>query len=853
VSAGRTPSKWKAGVGALVAITLLTSLLSVTTNSDRAAAASLPPGFQEEIVFAGFTEPTAVRFSSDGRVFVAEKSGLIKVFDSLADTTPTVFADLRTNVHNYWDRGMLGLALDPNFPANPWVYVLYAYDAAIGGTAPRWGSVGGTFDGCPTPPGPTDDGCVIAGRLSRLQALGNTMTGAEQVLIEGWCQQYPSHSVGSLAFGADGALYVSGGDGASFNFVDYGQDGSPVNPCGDPPGGVGGTMSPPTAEGGALRSQDVRTPGDPVSLNGAILRVDPATGAGLPGNPMASSSDPNARRIVAYGLRNPFRITTRPGTNEVWIGDVGWGDWEEINRLIDPASEPVDNFGWPCYEGDGRQGGYDAANLNICENLYAAGTGAVVGPYLRYHHNDLVVPNDVCPRGGSSIAGTSFAFSSGGSYPSEYRSALFFADYSRRCIWAIPAGSNGLPDLSKMRTFVGGAAQPVDVQIGPGGDLFYVDLGGTVRRIRYFSQNQPPSAVATADPTNGPAPLTVAFDGTASSDPDGDALTYAWDLDGDGAFDDATTATAGYTYTQPGTFTAGLRVTDPSGASAIAPVTISAGNAPPAAEIDTPAAGTTWKVGDVIAFSGHATDAQQGTLPASALTWSLVLQHCPSNCHEHVLQTFSGASGGSFVAPDHEYPSHLELRLTATDAGGLTDTRTRQLDPQTVDLTFNTNPSGLTLAVGSMSAPTSFTRTAILGSTLSISAPSPQASGGTTYEFVSWSDGGAQTHNVVANASGSYAAMYQVRLGGPVISQVTARPGPGRVTITWTTDIPADSQVEYGLTRDYGSTTALDRNLETNHSVTISPLARKTQYLFEVLSRDGVGNLASATGSFRTK
>jgi glucose/arabinose dehydrogenase len=849
---GRRSPKRAGRLGALVAITMAASSVVVVGTTEPAAAASLPPGFQEEIVFAGLTQPTAVRFSPDGRVFVAEKSGLVKVFDNLSDTTPTVFADLRTQVHNFWDRGLLDVALAPGFPTDPWVYVLYTFDAAIGGTAPRWGSVGGTSDGCPTPPGATADGCVVAGRLSRLQASGNVAVGSEQVLIEDWCQQYPSHSIGSLAFGADGALYVSGGDGASFNFVDYGQDGAPVNPCGDPPGGVGGSMSPPTAEGGALRSQDVRTTGDPAGLNGAILRVDPATGAGLPDNPMASSSDANARRIVGYGLRNPFRITTRPGTNEVWIGDVGWSSWEEINRLVSPTAAPVDNFGWPCYEGDGRQGGYDAANLTICENLYAAGTTAVEAPYFRYHHNDLVVPNDVCPKGGSSVAGTSFAFSSGGSYPAEYGGALFFADYTRRCIWAIPTGTNGLPDIAKRRTFVGGAAQPVDLEIGPGGDLFYVDLGGTIRRIRYFNQNQPPIAVASANPTNGAAPLTVAFDGTASSDPDGDALTYAWDLDGDGAFDDAAAATASYTYTQPGTHVATLRVSDLSGAAATSSVTISAGNTPPEAVIDTPAAGTTWKVGDTITFSGHASDPQSGTLGASALTWSLVLQHCPSTCHEHPLQTFTGTAG-SFVTPDHEYPSHLELRLTATDPGGLSDTTSVRLDPQTVDLTFGANPAGLTLAVGSTSEPAPFTRTAILGSTLSISAPSPQASGGTAYEFVAWSDGGAQTHTIVANAAGSYVATYQVRLGGPVISQLATRPGPGRVTITWRTDVPADSQVQYGRTTSYGSATSLDRTLVTSHSVTITGLARKAQYFFQALSRDAAGSLSSATGSFSTK
>jgi glucose/arabinose dehydrogenase len=849
---GRRSSKRFGWFGALVATTALASSVAVVGTTEPAAAASLPPGFQEEIVFSGLTEPTAVRFSPDGRIFVAEKSGLIKVFDNLTDTTPTVFADLRTQVHNFWDRGLLGLALHPNFPTDPWVYVLYTFDAVIGGTAPRWGSVGGTSDGCPTPPGPTADGCVVAGRLSRLQAAGNTMTGSEQVLIEDWCQQYPSHSIGSMAFGADGALYVSGGDGASFNFVDYGQDGAPLNPCGDPPGGVGATLTAPTAEGGALRSQDVRTTGDPAGLNGAILRVDPATGAGLPDNPMASSADANARRIVGYGLRNPFRITTRPGTNEVWIGDVGWNDWEEINRLVNPTLAPTDNFGWPCYEGDGRQGGYDAANLSMCESLYAAGTGAVVAPYFRYHHNELVVPNDVCPKGGSSVAGTSFAFSSGGSYPAEYRGALFFADYTRRCIWAIPTGTNGLPDVSKRRTFVGGAAQPVDLQIGPGGDLFYVDLGGTIRRIRYFNQNQPPIAVATADPTSGAAPLTVAFDGTASNDPDGDTLTYAWDLDGDGAFDDGAAATASFTYTQPGTYTATLRVTDPSGASGTGSITISPGNTPPTAVIDTPAAGTTWKVGDPINFSGHATDPQQGTLPSAALTWSLVLQHCPSTCHEHPLQTFSGTASGSIVAPDHEYPSYLELRLTATDAGGLTNTASLRLDPQTVDLTFGSSPAGLTLAVGSTSQPTPFTRTAILGSTLSLSASSPQASGGTAYEFDHWSDGGAQTHNIVASEGGSYTATYRVRVGGPVITQLAARPGPGRVTITWRTDVPADSQVQYGTTA-YSSATPLDRTLVTSHSVTITGLARKSQYLFQVLSRDTVGLLSSATGSFTTR
>jgi glucose/arabinose dehydrogenase len=136
-------------VTAALAAVLLVVLSPVSAN----AASSLPAGFRESVVFSGLTNPTNVEFTQDGRVFVAEKSGLIKVFDNLSDTTPTNFADLRTNVHNFWDRGLLGLALDPNFPAQPYVYVLYTYDAQIGGTAPRWGTEGGTSDDCPNPLG----------------------------------------------------------------------------------------------------------------------------------------------------------------------------------------------------------------------------------------------------------------------------------------------------------------------------------------------------------------------------------------------------------------------------------------------------------------------------------------------------------------------------------------------------------------------------------------------------------------------------------------------------------------------------------------------------------------------------
>jgi glucose/arabinose dehydrogenase len=753
--------------GVLTVLCVLMVILSTAGRPTPARAATLPPGFQESIVFSGLTQPTAVRFAADGRVFVAEKRGVIKVFGSLTDPTPDTFADLNVNVYNFWDRGLLGLALAPNFPADPYVYVHYTYDHVLGaaGPAPRWGTPGVYADPCPTPPGPTGDGCVVSGRLSRLQASGNAMTGAEQVLVEDWCQQYPSHSVGAVEFGPDGALYASGGDGASFNFVDYGQDGAPLNPCGDPPGAPGAALSPPTAEGGALRSQDLRTSGDAVSLDGAIIRVDPATGAGLPTNPLAGSADPNARRIIAYGLRNPFRFTLRPGTRELWTGDVGWNSWEEINRIPDTADGVVENFGWPCYEGPARQSGYDGANLNLCENLYAQ-AGAVSAPHHAYHHNNRVVEGETCPTGSSSIAGLQFEFNTGTAYPAEYGGALFFADYSRDCIWAMLKGADGHPAPGQIRTFAAGATNPVNLEMGPGGNLYYVDFdGGTIRRIEYFAANQPPTAVATASPRSGPAPLTVAFSGAGSTDPNpGDTLTYAWDLDADGQYDDSTAVQPTYSYTANGSYPAALRVTDSRGASDTDTVTIDVGNTAPTARITSPAAGAVWRVGDVISFAGSATDAQDGTLPASALSWELLVQHCPANCHQHVVQSFDGVAGGSFTAPDHEYPSYLELRLTATDSGGLTSTSTLRLDPRTVLLTFRTNPGAMRVAVNGSAATATFSRTVIVGSTNTISAISPQTKGGKTYVFVSWSDGGAQTHSIVAPASpATYTARFRTQ------------------------------------------------------------------------------------------
>jgi glucose/arabinose dehydrogenase len=1040
------------------------------------------PGFQDAAALGGLVNPTAFQFAPDGRVFVAEKSGLIKVFDSLTDTTPTIFADLRSRVYDYGRSGLLGLALDPAFPSLPYVYVLYTHDAPVGGTAPTWA------DACPAVNG---DECAVSGRLSRLQASGNVITGAEQVLVEDWFQRHPGQPVGGLAFGPDGALYASAGDGASSAFVDVGQG---LTPSPDPPD-----------EGGALRSQDLRTPADPVALSGTVIRVHPDTGAPVrqttsmlvgtptvdangvksyavtsvfqgpqptivrvleptspaPGKPhrvlyvlpvevgvtglgstysdgleelrllnahnqynltivapsfhiepwygdhdsnldrrlesfivrdlvpfgdsfaapgvipqrwvlgfsksgngaltlilrnphvfsagaawdapaqftdmsafpgmgqnfgteanfdryeiptlvvtsaqafqaqnrvwisgdtsawtshmiqlspqmslagvlhtfvqgparvhhwasgwlpgavasldanatAVAPVDSNAQRIVAYGLRNPTRITFRPGTDELWVADAGANAREEINLVPEASDGIVENFGWPCYEGTATTA---YAGTGICSQLYAQ-PGAATPPFYAYDHAQPVVPGDPCAAGTGAVSG--LAFYGTGAYPAAYQDALFFADASRGCIWAMRKGADGRPDPATRATIVPGASSPVDLRTGPAGDVFYADRdGGTVRRITYSTGNRAPTAVIQAGPLSGPSPLTVDFSAIGSTDPEGGALAYAWDLDGDGAFDDSTAAQPSFTYTGSGSRTVRLRVTDPQGLSDVAAVVVSLDNTPPIPTIAAPGAGLAWSVGQVVAFSGSATDAQDGPLPATSLSWSLILHHCPSDCHAHPLQDFVGVASGSFTTPDHEYPSHLELRLTVTDSGGLQASTSVLLQPQTATLSFQSSPSGLQLVVAGAPVTTPVSRTVIAGAAIAVSAVSPQTLGGTVYQFAAWSDGGAQTHTIVTATSQTYTATFTaadvtapVLSGGLPSGELPA--GTIQATLSLTTNENATCRYATTAGVAYAAMTGTFTTTGgTAHSTTVTGLVNGTGYSFFVRCQDPAGN-----------
>jgi glucose/arabinose dehydrogenase len=749
--------------------------------SNALADPALPAGFQDEVAFPGLSKPTAVRFAPDGMVFVAEKNGKIKVYGNLEDETPELFKDLTVETYDHGDRGLLGLAVDPDFPAQPYVYALFTYDHVIGSgkPAPEWGStLSPEGDSCPDTHGADD--CVVSGRLVRYTAnvtsdggghLHAVASGEKVLIAEDWCQQFSSHSIGDLRFGPEGALYAGGGDGASFTSADYGQLGSPPNPCGDPP-----------QAGGSLRAQDLRTPetvGDPTGLSGTIIRIDPETGKGRPGNPLADRASENEKRIVGLGFRNPFRFTLDPKTGEMYVGNVGSSEFEELDRF-DPTAG-LYNSGWPCYEGVDKQFQFKTFGLPICEGLYSE-PEVVSQPLFYYSHRQFIAPGDECPySSGSAIA--SPAFYEGSEFPEKYKGALFFADSVRGCFYVMLPGADGRPDPDKIEPFMtGGSLYPgVDIEEGPDGSLYYASLfgegfsDGAIHRITYAPNS--PRAKLTVDTQYSPPPEVeheFELDASGSTDPTGEALTYKWDLNGDGTVDKSGTAkTQKVKFTEAKNVVVSVTVEDGEGLTNTAKLTLYPGDTPPVPTINSPTAGSEWKVGDMIHLSGSGKNSKNESLEPLYLGWSTRLLHCPflaepTHCHSHPLQDFPGVLSADLVAPEHDYPSYIEITLTATDKRGLSANKTIKLPARKFVVRVDSSPSGIPLTAGLVTQATPFEVPSVEGAQLVVNAPPTYELGAKTYTWQSWSDGGTISHTIVAAGPTSlYTAIYAGPTGEP--------------------------------------------------------------------------------------
>jgi len=344
-----------------VFLPMLAAAWAIVVSFAASAAAAPPSGFVVDSIGGAFSEVVGVTNLPDGRLLAWERGGRVWMMDASGTRLPEAVLDIKDEVGAWRDFGLLGLAVHPSFPASPYIYLLYVVDrhhlrfagstdydpnadeyfAATIGRVTRYTLDAGLDHTKATPD-------------SRLVLLGESVSTGIPIL-------HQSHGVGSLLFGQDGTLLVSTGDSASYITVDLGGQVS------------GGYVDQALQDGiiterenlGSYRSQLVD------SLCGKILRIDPATGNGVPSNPWYDPADPRAAksRVFSLGLRNPYRMTMIPGTGDhdpaaanpgtLIVGDVGWGNYEEVSIVSGPAL----NLGWPVFEGLEHQLGYASSAL----------------------------------------------------------------------------------------------------------------------------------------------------------------------------------------------------------------------------------------------------------------------------------------------------------------------------------------------------------------------------------------------------------------------------------------------------------------------------------------------------------
>ena len=671
----------------------------------------VPVGFEDARV-ASVASPTALAVTPDGRLLIGSQWGQVYVLRSGVLTTAV---NLDAQVCTYRERGLLGLAVDPQFASNRFIYASYIFNKS--GDCEREGA------GSPV------------GRVSRFVLSDNDTVdpATERVLLDNIPSPSGVHNVGDVEFGKDGYLYVSVGDGG----CDY------------------------TGVGGCFDSNNAAR--DMHALVGKVLRIT-RDGGIPPGNPFTGSGTARCastgtiqaglvcQEIFATGLRNPWRLAFDPnaGSTRFFINDVGQDTWEEINQGVAGA-----DYGWNLREGFCANG-----STTNCSNTPPPGLTNPVYAYTR---------TEAC----ASVTGG--AFVPNGVWPVEFDGVYLFSDYVCGTIFKLRPATGG--GYTRQAFITGlGVSSATDLYFGrdaSGTALYYTSYanGGEVRRIRYAgSANRRPTAALTANPTAGYPPLAVTFDGRASSDPDGDPLTHSWD------FGDGTPAGSGpavnHTYGRNGTYTATLRVADTRGASASASVRIDVGNTPPNPVIVSPTPDQRFAVGDLVVLRGRATDSEDGELPGSSLKWVVLLHH---NAHTHGFLPSTSGSEVTFRAPGPENleaaaTSYLEVQLMAVDSMGRSTTSTQAFMPRVARLDFLANPSGAPLRVDNAQVTTPASFMSWVGFGVSVDAQAYVAADGTRMTFASWSDGGAAAHTVVTPATASsYTAIFKPALAGSSI------------------------------------------------------------------------------------
>ncbi len=710
-------------------------LLALNINNSHAQQAN----FTNLVVSSGWTDVVGFVWDSTGQQYVWEKAGKVWVVDTNGVKNPTAVINISDEVGSWRDHGLNGFALDPNFRNNGYIYLYYTVDRyhLINSTAGNYNPATNQYYQATiarvtryTCDPATNFTTIIPG--SRFILIGETKKTGIAVLHE-------SHSGGTLLFGTDGSLLVSTGDGASYNFVDGGGGATYWSQA------LADSIIRPKENVGSFRSQMVDC------LNGKILRIDPATGDGLESNPYFDPSNARApqSRVWSLGLRNPFRVTFRPGTGDpditagnpgtLYIGDVGWDNWEDLNV----NNAPGQNFGWPLYEGLTPHTGYQNANVyNQDAPNPLFGTGGCTNPYFQFKqllkqatldpdpffsnpcdaaqevpssiptfiHNRPIIDwkhgnqsrtgiydgidadeinlNDpASPVPGSSFGG--YASIAGvwyddNRFPVEWQNTYFHGDYVGQ--WIRNFKIDTLDKPLEVDGFWDNNGVIVYMTLNrKNGCISYINYPDQIKEICYGGTvNNLPTAVLSSDTMYGAGPLAVQFTGSNSIDPENLTLTYLWNF-GDGTT--STLADPQHVYTpgtsSPQSYFATLTVTDNLGQTDKDSIFISVNNTPPQVQI------ISFNDGDFYSMSGFT------NLPLEALVtdaehssgelfyeWRTILHH---NIHTHIEEIDTNKITTSVISPvgcEAISTYYFRINLKVTDAAGLSTTVNANIYPQ---------------------------------------------------------------------------------------------------------------------------------------------------------------------------
>ncbi|MGP3971753.1 PQQ-dependent sugar dehydrogenase [Streptomyces sp. 6N223] len=659
--------------GSLLATAGAVTVLSTASAEPAGTVDTLQAEFQQVTLAKGIAEmgePMSLAVLPDRWVLHTSRDGTLRATNP--EGTTSVAA--RLNVYAHDEQGLQGVAADPDFATNRFVYLYYS--PALNtppGDAPNEGSAADF------------EAWKGVNRLSRFTLnedhtldLGSEVTVLDVPTDRGIC----CHAGGDIDFDAEGNLYLTTGD----NSNPFASDGyTPIDERSN--------RNP------AYDAQ--RSAGNTNDLRGKLLRISVNDDGSydIPEGNLFEPGTPDTRpEIYAMGFRNPFRMSVDKETGVVYVGDYGPdagtsnpargpGGMVEFARVTEPG-----NFGWPYCVGDNRPyidynfatgGSGSAFNCSAPTNNSPRNTGQTSLPpaqpgWISYDGGSFPAFGNGAE---SPMAGPVYHYdpqlNSSVKFPQEYDGDFFAMEFGRRWIKNIDIGEDGSPGAIGDIPWSG--TQLMDAAFGPDGALYVLDYGtgwyagdqnSALYRIENVSGGLSPIAEASADPTSGVAPLEVAFSAEGSTDPDGDALTYAWDF-GDGG--SSTEANPTHTYTENGEYTATLTVTDATGLTATADAHITVGNTAPEVTIELPADGQIVDFGDAVPYEITVTDPEDGEIDCSKVTLNFIVGH---DSHGHPQTSATGCSGTLQTHADGEHDPNANifgvLDAEYTDAGGLT-------------------------------------------------------------------------------------------------------------------------------------------------------------------------------------